>query len=156
MSSAVDFLSPALSNGPSEWPEIDPELVESLRPDPVYGFLTRRQLRLRQDIAASRWFLLSNWMRFRSRETGRIEENFTLGGVERPFNGLNAIHAFIQQAIGADATLSDVVDAVLGDLIALGAVKPITPERAAQLRFDIFLKTGYDVAAPAGQRKVVR
>ncbi len=153
MNDAIEFMSPVLANGPSEWLAIDPERVEVLLPDPVYGLLTREQLRERERIAGRRWYLLENTLRFRSRATGRVERYFTLGEVARPFNGLDAVLAFVAHSLGADASMSETLEHMFAELVRLGTIVPISEARAAELRLDILLKTGIDICGPKQKRR---
>lgn len=141
MSGDVDFLSLSLGNGPSEWPEVDPELIELLRPDPVYGLITPEQLRRREEIAGTRWYVLRNIHRFRSKDTKRVEDYFTVGGVMRPFHGLAAIYAVLADILPAQQLPLEALETV----VRYGAVEPISAQRAAMLRLEILRRTGRDV-----------
>ena len=143
----VDVFTARPQDLPPEWEPEDrdqlAELRERLRPDPRFGLTSPAQWRLRTHLAGDRWFLLKNVWGWKSNGRGRsgaVEEYFTLGGVERPFNGLDSIYGLFR-----DRLTEEGASALFGDALKLGAIEPISPTRARRLSLRILAKTGVDL-----------
>lgn len=144
---SAELLDPVLSNPPREWDDslvdaqgrpIDPQ---SLLPNPETRLLTRAQLVARETMARRRWFLVRNLTDAKSRGTGRIETYLTKAGIECPFRYPASISAVIRQRIDPEARTKAQLDAIFGQLIAIGAIEPISTQRAEVLATAIYAAT---------------
>lgn len=181
--SMPDLLSPTLSDNPAEWgihepydPATDlmlddrqaqrhPEAASIERAMRAAGIISPAEYERRQHIARSRWFLLrNNVLSERSAITGRVESHWTFQGLPLPYCGLDAVIAAIQRHVDPEARLPELVQAKLGELVAMGDIEPITTKRAKDLCAAIYLKTRGRVdlwkrsqqrASPSNQRPFV-
>lgn len=152
---SAELLDPFLRNAPREWDgalldrtgaPIDPARMLA---DPATGLLPPSAMALREEMARKRWFLMRNVTGAASRETKRTEVYFTAGGIERPFRYPAGLQAFIVQRIDPDATTAERFDAVMGHLLTIGALEPISPEYAEDLAVAIYAKTRRDIRREA-------
>jgi hypothetical protein len=148
-------------NLPAEWAAIPHQILEALIPLQTQslavpggevrivnfrGILTNAQKRRVDEILASRWFLIKNGGVLppaRCTRCGSTSHPYlTLGCIEKPYNGLGEIVALVEQQTqrgvarivkaGRQATEKPLYDTTL-DAVEIGAIVPITPEKAKAL-----------------------
>lgn len=125
--------------------ESEDETTKRLR---AVGILPKWETDAAKVRSGERFFLLRNTWRKPSKGSGRVETYYTLGKIERPFCGLDAILSYVRRRVGNDA---DAVTEVL-EALALGEIEPITRARARILYSNIHLKTGINLM-PESMRK---
>ena len=138
-----DLLLPVLPGAPKEWTAPDDLLEAASETIPQSPFvLTPEAAQARELIAARRFYLVKNEMRERSRLTGNITTYMTTLGVERPFNGIDGIEAWLIQEIDPDNTdpsTAEMVRAIVGQWVDSGRIEPISEAKAKELSFHIFM-----------------
>lgn len=144
----VDLYTALPYDLPVDWQPDDDRLdrlASLLKPSTSIGLSTDEQWRMRTRLASSRYFLLRNvwnWSSGARGRTGVVETYFTLGGIERPFNGIDRIYATLTDGLALDG---DVAKRLIESAWKLGAIEPITPARARSLALRILAKTGVDL-----------
>ena len=123
----LDVRNPILDDLPAEWRPVDAETLRMLRPR--NGLSTPEQARMFDRIAAARFFLIRNTgategYAFRCRRCKQIHAHLTTHCIERPFTGLSHVLGVLSERMGPEIVFSGV---------ALGAIDPITRERAKVL-----------------------
>jgi len=146
----ADLLLPVVPGGPREW-DASEALIEramqSMPDDPTGLLLHPDAWAARQEIAAQRWLLIRNEAGnepARSSESGRKETYFTYLGVERPWNGLDEVGAWLFDTIDPDntePTTAELVRSIIGTWQSLGRIEYISVARAKELSLAIFMKS---------------
>lgn len=121
--SIIDFYSLNLTDNPSEWPEISPEVQAFLQQTEKPGMFSPYQRAILDKIASSRWFLVRNDLGASSRYG--VTQYLTLGGIELPFNGLTDLILVIQSY--EPETQSQLISG-----LRPGSIVPISDEKAKQ------------------------
>lgn len=146
----ADLLLPVLPGGPREW-DVSEALIErsvQLMPDDPTGLLLHPDAwAARQEIAAQRWCLVRNEPGnepARSALTNVKTPYFTYLGIERPWNGLDEIGAWLFDELdpeNTEPTTAELVTAILGQWLSIGRIEPISTDRARELSLAIFMKS---------------
>lgn len=158
------LLLPVIPGGPREWdaPEHLIEQASETVPDTHGLLLTEEAWNARQLIAARRWLLIRNEPLnepTRSEVTGRKETYFQYQGIDRPWNGLDDVGAWLFDLIdpdNTDPTTAEVIAGIIGTWQGLGRIEYISDAKAKELSTRIFLKTRrqvnlYEMAQPAAR-----
>ena len=145
----ADLLLPVIPGSPREW-EAPEELIERAHetvPDSLGTLYTEEAWQARQLIAARRWLLVRNEPAnepARSEATGRKETYFTYLGIDRPWNGLDDVGAWLIDELDSDNTdpsTEELVAAILGSWESLGRIEYIDDAKARELSMRIFMKS---------------
>lgn len=135
--STLDLASVVLADSPSEWRDVDMATVAAANEKDQYGLLTPRAIATRRRILESRWYLIRNVFKWKSRN-GRIERYFTTAGIERPYCGIYGIYAGYQDIVQD----SELTQTITMQAHRMGAHEPITVEKAQELYDRIRYKLG--------------
>lgn len=146
-------------NLPSEWAAIPPEIMRLMIPiterrltTPTgdvrvvnhEGVLTPQQKKALDEILKGRWFLIRNGGVLDPARCGRCRRKhkyLTLGCIEKPYDGLGEIVAFmerqrvigtIRRRVGRQIVEEHKTETVLS-AVEYGPIEPITPQQAAHL-----------------------
>ncbi len=137
MTTMIPVMEPTLPDQPSVWRALTDHELRLANERDEHGMLTRRAMRVRQNAALDRWYLVRNTFRWKSRN-GRVEDYFTVAGVERPHHGPWGVFAAFQK-ITQDDELAQTLTVGAHEI---GMIEPISTAEARALYDRIRAKVG--------------
>lgn len=135
----LPVLDPTLPDQPDVWRALGDEELRLANERDEHGLLTARAMRVRQNAALDRWYLVRNTFRWKSRN-GRVEDYFTVAGIERPHHGPWGVFATFRQITQDD----ELAQTMTVEAHAIGMIEPISTAKARELYDRIRARVGPD------------
>lgn len=129
----LDLYRPVLPDQPPQWRTIPAELWEKIAPRS--GFFLIEEWKSLERIMSADWLLIRNGQRYQCGRCNGVHDYMTFMCVERPFNRLNSLWAYINSLAPDGKT-------TLLDGFNLGTIVPITREEYQKLAWKIALRGG--------------